>query len=365
MVVGDTGAGKTSLCRYLAIANALTAEDKERALDLFKPSSSGSVGTTKPSSLSLNTSNGTLRIVDTPGLDDADGRDAEYLAMLTKDMRDIRDCGAIVLVREYQKVRLSDSFQSTIDAFHQIIGDSLLPLLILVFTNADERTVERNPRDTRSYAKHIAKHLSAAGSFNNAGTNSKSESSIPTFQIDADEIASDEDLAEEAKRTAKHIVITAFTNHTCDLWSVLEARTREEQLRDSMEQLQQEVEKLRKRQLEAKMRTEQLEAERRLQERDRLRQKQLVEERVQEMVRQQRLQQMANLQHDFQSLYVGANDGGGRGDRRGREQRVWVAGNGIRYHDSEDCAGGGGSRPKEVTISSAKRSGRTACKKCT
>ncbi|MDA8539181.1 50S ribosome-binding GTPase [bacterium] len=119
--VGCTGTGKSSLC------TALTGQ--ERKTTTFKMGKGGKSETACSSVEELHWLGDpelpTFKCIDTPGLNDSEGKDEEHIADIITKMKEMEYVSAIVMVLNGTDVRFSQSLQDVFRTFQEAFcGDS-------------------------------------------------------------------------------------------------------------------------------------------------------------------------------------------------------------------------------------------------
>lgn len=361
-IVGETGTGKSSFC--LALASTLSKIESERILasQTFVPSDTPTAGSTKTAAQSITTRFGQFRIIDTPGLNDPEHRDKEYLDGIAQHMRTVADCSAIILVLPYRSPRFSASLQDAVNSFKAILGDLLMSVLVVVFTQAEDRLVKKNPIDTSAFVKRLQDFLTASDSRIAAV-----QGSIPSFLVDCDMMTPDTPF--QHAHVLESFLATCFTNKAHNLASVSDAKSKLEQEQAQKAKMEEELQRVKREQEELRRRAQADQERRRQEEALRLLQEQ--QRRDEEAARLYK-QKMAlwYLEQEISGLQVssasssGYGYGYGGGGGNGGSSKVWICGRGVRYHYSKSCAGSTGGSPECVSVREAKSLGKSACLKC-
>lgn len=77
-----------------------------------------------------------MTCIDTPGLDDPNGRDTEIIERMVKTLKDnFKKASAIFIVINYSNKRLSRSLQVMIKTFENIFGEKFFDNVAILFTH--------------------------------------------------------------------------------------------------------------------------------------------------------------------------------------------------------------------------------------
>jgi len=334
-VVGECGIGKSSLCRYLAECSAQTDEDIEKAKALFTASSGHQGHTTTPAEATFNTVCGVLRIFDTPGLNDTNGRDDQFLVDIVKAMRNVDDCGAVILVAPYYNPRVTGTIQATLKMFHGIIGNDLLGMLTIVLTNADHKRRTKKPTDLDSFRNDLMKKVFQLD--HNAATGT-----VPTFSIDCEPDCMIEGEMQSQANTAQALVNLAFAHEPHNLGQAKIVRTPEANLRNAKRMMDKQLEELQ------------------TQLNDEIERQREIAAKAQQAMQVAKERHEAELEEMVRRKVEEHIQAGGREDD-GIDGLFWIPPTGARYHRTNGCAGGNALR---VNRPEARRRGFSPCGNC-
>jgi len=131
IIIGETGKGKTSLCRLLTGSSQFQPSDGSQSATL-------SVSTATVLSNFCHTV-GPVLIVDTPGLNDSKGRDNQHLREMSQKLRQLKTCNLFVLVTDTGS-SLSLSERDTIGYFRQMFGAQMASHIAVAFSRVSEYT---------------------------------------------------------------------------------------------------------------------------------------------------------------------------------------------------------------------------------
>jgi ABC-type dipeptide/oligopeptide/nickel transport system ATPase component len=337
LVVGESGKGKSSLCRYIAECNADSNADVEIARNLFKEDAGVRGFTCRTTSSSINTIHGQCRVFDTPGLNDSDNRDDEFIADIVKSLRHVDDCGAVMLVLKSTDTRVNKTIQFILKIFHGILGNALVSMLIIVFTHGSPHVrkewKKKNPNFTQQYRDMLIEMVFGATNVTNV---------VPLFVIDTSPDAETEGEMEMNANVAKTILTMAFSHAPHNCGSATIVRTPDAELKHAKAQLEKAAQEA-KAKFETDLKAEKEKADKQCLE---------MEERMAQMRAEMQRQVLVRIQEHQER----------GGDAFGEVSGVvWVPPTGKKYHSSNSCAGHNGDR---VTTTEAMRRGYDPCKKC-
>lgn len=337
-VLGESGAGKSALCRYLAECSALEEADIALAKKLFVSSAQADGMTTSVAEVKINSINGECRIYDTPGLNDPNQRDDLFVADVVKTMRQVDDCGAIILVVPHSESRAKASTQRVLELFHGILGNSIISMLMVVFTQAHPKLRKKAaPNKMEDYRTLLLGQVFGASLVNN------SSGVVPTFAIDC--LPDDEEEGELKRNSmvAQSIVSMAFAHSPLNCGQLKLVFEPAPDPKQAMKQLAQELAEA-KEKLQVDLKVEKEKADK-------------TQHELQEM--RQRYQE--SLVRDVQIHIANHVNAGGSPSASRVNGLVWVPPFGHCYHSTNGCAGG---RAERVTQPEARRQGYNACSKC-
>jgi len=124
IVLGEAGNGKSQLC------NSISSTDKY-------PVSSGINSMTNDTTFNVVNFAGIdrkVRLFDTPGMNDSGGRDSEHIEKMVRQIKNITDAKAFILVINSEQPRFTGRMKEMCELFRDVFGIGYLANLCLVFT---------------------------------------------------------------------------------------------------------------------------------------------------------------------------------------------------------------------------------------
>jgi hypothetical protein len=160
VLVGVTGSGKSALASL--IVRAVGGNDDD-VLE-FASSDGPDACTRQVVARVVSTTFGAVRVIDTPGLMDADGpvKDEEHIRVIVRHVKELGHVSALVLVVNEQCSRVDRPLVNTVKLFVDSFGDAVLRNLAVVYTRASGL---RTRHDARVATDALCAHVSARTGF--------------------------------------------------------------------------------------------------------------------------------------------------------------------------------------------------------
>ena len=164
VLIGTTQSGKSTL------VNMLLTDDLKVGCKINRIFETGGVGLSCTKSLSsgqINYDKFTLEVLDTPGLDDTEGRDTLFFGKIITKFKSDYQLHQIILVINMNSV-ISKNIKSKFLMYQQIFGELFKTNLMLVlskFTASEEHTLKQRGISIDSYLNEVNKNYSDALGF--------------------------------------------------------------------------------------------------------------------------------------------------------------------------------------------------------
>lgn len=150
VLLGLTGDGKSTF------ANRLVGDTSEEGTDgPFKTSFSAKSETQLILKVLKEMHGQKLAVVDTPGIEDAGGRDREHINNLVSYLRGCAGVNQFFLVKTICNPRLSMTYQSMLTRLEQILGKEFWNFTTIVLTGVEGRYVNKSEQHKRDLSEFI------------------------------------------------------------------------------------------------------------------------------------------------------------------------------------------------------------------
>ena len=220
ILLGETGTGKSQLGNALSGMNKFEVDDDAKSC------------TSKVKLCQFEFEAETVRVYDTPGLNDGNGKDSAHLKELHKQLKTVKDCaGFLLVVMEGQK-RVPKSTKGMLEYFYSTFGAKFAEKLTVVVTKSG-RKEDRNPYKLRRFRDTKTTEINELLGF---------KGDLPFFFVDTgDEY--DPIPREEIKHDMEGILRNLSVNDRVSLGDMKVVSTKEDQAKRALDAKQKEVDK--------------------------------------------------------------------------------------------------------------------------